>query len=256
MTLVVVAKGVDGIALAADKRVTLPAPSGEPSYFDNATKLHTLNKSWNKWVGVLHYGAGTIGGRTPLSLLPEFEEELFPDRQTVLQYASLLSDFFMDRDNSGANSDDAGFVIAGYDEGAPYGTVYHFTIPGAPAPEEVWPGEFGMAWGGQGEIASRIVNGYDRNLPNRLLKYPNLSDEQRTEILKIADQDALAIPNNVLALQDWVDWATFLVRATRTAQRLTTGSRGVGDAIDIATITRTEGFQWVQRSEIRAGQIT
>lgn len=253
MTLIVVAKGVDGIALAADKRVTLHTPSGEPAYFDNATKLHTLNQPWNKWVGVLHYGTATIGGRTPLSLLPEFEEGLKEVRLPVSEYARLLSDFFMAR-HTPASSGDAGFIIAGYDEFAPYGTVYHFSVPSTPRPTERRAGKFGMSWGGQVDTASRILNGFDDSLPKALQEQPNLSDEQRTAILRSVRRGALSIPDSVLALQDWVDWATFLVRATRMAQRLTTGPRGVGDEIDVATITKLEGFQWVKRSEIRAGQ--
>ena len=56
-----------------------------------------------------------------------------------------------------------------------------------------------------------------------------------------------------LALQDRIDLATYLIRATVSAQGLASELRGVGGEIDVATITRTEGFQWVQKKEIRGG---
>lgn len=42
----------------------------------------------------------------------------------------------------------------------------------------------------------------------------------------------------------------FLIRSTVAMQRFIAGVRGVGGAIDVATITRTDGFQPVQRKRV------
>jgi len=49
-----------------------------------------------------------------------------------------------------------------------------------------------------------------------------------------------------LPLQDCVDLSIFVVRTTITMQKWLVGVRGVGGAVDVATITRTEGFRAVQ----------
>jgi len=54
-----------------------------------------------------------------------------------------------------------------------------------------------------------------------------------------------------LPLQDSIDLAIFLVRATITLQKWQIGIRGVGGAIDVATITQTDGFRSVQQKQIR-----
>ena len=61
------------------------------------------------------------------------------------------------------------------------------------------------------------------------------------------------IPFQVLPLQDCVDLATFLIRATMSAQRLAVAVRGVGGPIDVAVITRTKGLDYVKQKTVRAG---
>ena len=61
---------------------------------------------------------------------------------------------------------------------------------------------------------------------------------------------AMPIPYQFLPLQDCVDLAIFLIRATAKLQAFTTGARGVGGAVDVATVTRTEGFRAVQEKRI------
>ena len=93
MSLVIAVKGTEGVVLSADSRLTLTTASGIPATFDNATKLLTFRDPHN-WVGALTYGIATIGGRTPHSLIPEFEADLGDQRLTVHEYATRLSGFF------------------------------------------------------------------------------------------------------------------------------------------------------------------
>ena len=61
----------------------------------------------------------------------------------------------------------------------------------------------------------------------------------------------MQVPVQILPIQDCVDLAIFFVRTTIEAQRLTVGIRGCGGPIDIATITRLQGFKFVQEKLIR-----
>jgi len=60
----------------------------------------------------------------------------------------------------------------------------------------------------------------------------------------------MSIPLQAMGLQDCVDLAGLFVRTTIEAQRLAVGIRGCGGPIDIATITRSEGFRFVQRKQV------
>ena len=257
MSLVVAVKGTEGIVLAADSRERLTSQDRWPSSFDNATKLFTLGAPHN-WIGTVTCGVATIGGRTPYSLMPEFEPTLGEDRLSVREYAERLSAFFQDRWESSErrrNIGSAEFYVGGYDENEPYGTVYYFSIPNFPTPMEYNAGGFGVIFGGQHDIADRIVHGYDPRLLPILQQFFSLSDEQVEEFAThLADTIEHKAPYDILALQDCVDLAIYLIRATIMAQSLSIDYRGVGGPIDVATITRTDGFRWIQRKEIRGEQ--
>jgi hypothetical protein len=271
-------KGPEGIVLAADSRVTLNAmlavpgqgPMFLPATYDNATKVLRINGQ--KWVGAVTYGLGALGStepRTAASYLPEIEAELAKDlaggesddvtqqaRLTVGEFAERLSAFFMRQWDAVMPADYKGppmlFLVGGFDEGEAYGRVFEVLIPIRPKPAEVNPGRFGMTWGGQREYADRIVQGFDDGILPTIKESLKLSDKQidalRTELKA---RHSIKVPYEFLSLQDCVDLAIFLVRTTIGAQSMAVDLRGVGGAIDVATITRTDGFDFVQVKKMR-----
>lgn len=266
MSLGIAFKGPEGIVLAADSRVTLTAEMqhGEekmmlPSTFDNATKL--LQIAGQEFVGVVTYGLGAIGQKEPRtahSFLPEFEDALSKEkvgRLPVKDFAERFGDFFMKQwvpkmpeDYSGP---DMVFLIGGFDEGAPYGKVYKVVIPSDLTPEEQNAGQFGVTWGGQLEYTSRLIKGFDPKLPSIVQGFLGLPDGRRAALQKhLEGVLSSAIPYQFLPLQDCVDLSMFLIRTTMEIQNWIIGVRGVGGAIDVATIARTEGFKPVQRKTI------
>lgn len=267
MSLGIVVKGSEGLVLAADSRVTLtaqiPQPNGAmlhlPVNFDNATKLLTFADP-HQYIGAVTYGDAVIGIdssnlRTAKSFIPEFEVSLTAGRLGVLEFSKRLSSFFMERWTKGgdqAESPGMVFVVAGFDQGSAYGSVYQFNIPHAPEPIEQAPNEFGITMGGQPEITSRIVQGYDVRLL-ALTKTALGLDEKQEAILRHAlAQLQLQIPFPVLPLQDCIDLAVFLIKTTSTAQNLSIGVRGVGGAVDVAVITQREGLEIVKQKNLFA----
>lgn len=269
MSLGIVFKGPEGIVLAADSRVTLnaetPPIDGKihilTSTFDNATKLLQVNGQTH--VGAVTYGLGALGQsepRTAHSFLPEFESTLFKKynsrRLEVEEFASELSDFFMDQWNQKMPKKYKGepliFLIGGYDKEAPYGRVFQVNIPFLPKPSEASSGTFGVTWGGQLEYVNRLLTGFDPNLPLILKHELNIDDNKANELgQKFQSILTLPIPYQFLPLQDCVDLSIFLIRTTMELQKWTIGIRGVGGAIDVSTITRTKGFTEIQRKQIR-----
>lgn len=250
--------------LAADSRITLtaqpvPPQTGSPLVvaFDNATKLLTLNKPHN-FVAAVTYGAALIGLRTAHSFLPEFEVWLGDEgRLKVEEYANKLSEFFMQRWKEAVPEDHTGssmvFIVGGYNEGEAYGKVFLFRIPDGPKPEPRNAGEkdFGMTWGGQLQVASRLVHGFDPSLPGIIQNALKLSNDQVQVVSDALRRLAFTIPYDILPLQDCIDLATFLIRTTMTAQNLSVGIRGVGGTIEVAIITRTKGLEFIQQKSLR-----
>ena len=269
MSLGVAIKGPEGIVLAADSRVTLEAQraggAALPVNFDNATKLlsfsHPLNEVGpHNYVGAVTYGMAVIGLRTAHSYIPEFEQKVLAGKKkrlSIEEYSQELSKFYTERWEESMPKDYAGapmtLIVGGYDVDAAYGRVFLFQIHGNSKPTEQQPGDtnFGMTWGGQLDIASRLVHGFDPALASIVGKELNLDNKQVEKLLgNLRKQLQFPIPFQALPLQDCVDLAVFLIRTTMVAQRLGIGVRGVGGPIDVAVITRTEGLRYIQQKVV------
>jgi hypothetical protein len=271
-------KGAEGIVLAADSRVTImglatiQGPEGLqqaliPSTYDNASKL--LNVKSQRFVGVVTYGAGAIGvqePRTANSFLPEFDEELTEEsegsggakRLSVEAFATKLGAFFLRQwvgagmPNPAPQNEEMVFLVGGYDDKSPYGKVFQLTVPGAPVPVELMSGVFGASWGGQNEIADRLLQGFDGRIPDLVQELLQIPPGQRNANLanELKQRLTVPIPWQLLPLQDCVDLSIFVVRSTILLQQWVVGIRGVGGAVDVATITRTEGFREIQVKQV------
>ncbi len=269
VSLGVIVKGPEGIVLAADSRVTLvgqvTGPTGPmqiPVTFDNAEKILRFGEP-HQWVAAVTYGAAVIGLRSAHSFLPELEVELLkshPKRATVSEYAAFISKFFEDQWKKFMPPVYIGppmtFLIGGYDKGEPYGSVYLVEIPTQPTPAMRKPPDSGsgLDWGGQMEIANRLVKGFDPALPQAVISALGLSGESVTKLEAVLNQFELRIPYPVLPLQDCLDLASFLIETTITGQGLSLGIRGVGGVIEVAVITRTEPFRFVQQKVLHASK--
>lgn len=286
MSLSIVIKGPEGLVLASESRVTLTAqghalpgalglagvaaPQTLQVTFDHATKLLAFSAP-HTYVGAVTFGQAIIGlsqPRTPASFIPELEASLPQQRVPVAEFAQLLSAFYLQQwqermppslpppsetplPGGGYAGPDVTFMVGGFDEGAAYGRVFQFGIPSAPTPvEQNADPAFGLLWGGQQEIVDRLIKGYDPNLPLLAASALQLEPDEVVALRERLGALQLALPINFLALQDCVDLAILLIRTTIAVQQLTISLRGVGGAIDVATITRQEGLRFVQRKQV------
>lgn len=260
-------KGPEGLALAVDSRVTLVSTTSTGqvlySHFDNATKMLSFTKQ--PYVCAVAYGTAAIGNppRTIHGFLPEFEERLSAkygdDRGTVADIATDLGVFYTEHwqqsgmANPGSNGlDPMQFIVAGYNEGEPYGRVYEVSVPTRPTPVEQNAGtNFGISFGGQGELVCRLLKGYD---PRALTVAKDALGLDDTQVKNLEGQWAaqlpLGVPFQFLPLQDCVDLSAFLVNMTSAVQTWTVGVQGVGGLVDVATVTRTDGFRAIRQKTV------
>jgi hypothetical protein len=263
--------------LAADSRVTLrsvtavpgrmfgpAAPASMPAiqstYFDNATKL--LSLADHPYVGIVTYGNGAIGTtepRTAHSYMPEFEATLAtnagkPTRCSVEEMATELGSFFAAQWKAAGvpeETDSMVFLVAGFDEDAPYGRIFRVSVPNILTPVELEVNTFGAAWGGTTYFLDRLIGGTAPMAKTIARETLELTEEQEQDLAqRWRERLSLKIPYQFLPLQDCVDLATFLVKMTATVFTWTVGSQGVGGEIDVATITRADGFRAVHQKSI------
>ena len=96
------------------------------------------------------------------------------------------------------------------------------------------------------------VNGIDQLAIEHVKQKLTIADQDMNDAVAEASQlHQLKIPYQFLPLQDSVDLSILLVKTTSQLMQYTTDVRGVGGAVDVATITRTEGFKNVQSKQIR-----
>ena len=78
-----------------------------------------------------------------------------------------------------------------------------------------------------------------------------LDDKETVKVAtKLSQTFQMPIPYQFLPLQDCVDLSILLVRTTMDLMGFIVGSRGVGGPIDVAVVTRTEGFRAVKQKKI------
>lgn len=280
MSLGIAFKAPDGIVLAVDSRLTLTVTQpmqpqlGQaqtqsvvllPATYDNATKLFKVNGQ--DYVGIITYGLAALGiphqPRAAHSYIPEFEDDLrnsgITTRLSVQDFSDRLSQFFIRQWNqimpTNYHGDDMDFLIGGYDDGSPYGRLFEFHIPSRPTPVEQQVGTFGIVWGGQRQFVDRVINGFDDNLPALAIRFLNAPATQEQPLRDHLRNALMArIPFTFLPLQDCVDLSSVLIRITIAIQSWLVDVRGVGGEIDIATITRTEGFKPIHIKSVHGEQ--
>ena len=211
-------------------------------------------------MGAVTYGMAVIPGtqRTAHSYFQEFEKTLAREqRLSIFDYAKKLGEFYLHLWNESAPPDYAGpdmlFIIAGFDPQGTYGKVFVVSVPNEiePQPRNEGDTDFGMTWGGQLTVASRIVHGIDPEMLEFLADKYGLDDAAKEALrLELKQHFEYRIPYQVLPLQDCIDLAILLIRTTVGVQSLAAVPRGVGGMIDVATISRTGPLRFVQQKTI------
>ncbi|EAR26114.1 hypothetical protein A20C1_09544 [marine actinobacterium PHSC20C1] len=275
MTIALLIKVNDGIVLASDSATTLTMrlPDGSDAVgniYNNANKVFNLHKGLP--VGGMTWGLGNIGPASIATLTKDLrrrfqgDDHAHPDwtvadgdyevRALAEQSRQFLYDGRYQHIESAAQAAGEtppvlGFLVAGYSsaDDVPKCYMMHLGAAGVPELEEVVPEESGAAWWGQPEAIARILTGLSLAVPDALLNL-DIGLDPAQSLLINDNLKAQLNPQMVPAampIQDAIDLAEFLVHATIQFVRFSPGSPTVGGPIEIATITKHEGFRWVRR---------
>jgi len=274
MSIAVLVSVHDGVVLAADSASTLvftgmPSPAGPPivaqKVYDHANKIFNLVKGYP--LGCITYGSGGIGSSSIGTLIKDFRKKLSDknnklafsiDNYQVEHVAKLLGQFVDEACSKlkppERTNINIGFMIAGYSTVESLGESWGLQVNKgvAASPYKLRPSEeAGISWGGQGEVLQRMVLGYGTDLFNIL---GQVSQPPKTAVeiqqglgplLSARLQAPLVFAP--MPIQDAIDLARFLAHSAIMFSRFLPGAQIVGGPIEVAAITKHEGFKWISR---------
>jgi hypothetical protein len=112
---------------------------------------------------------------------------------------------------------------------------------------------FGILWDGQYEALNRLILGLGFDIGEALVRHgiaPQEAGRLQEELVRDL-YATLSVP--AMPIQDAIDLARFLVETTIGFVRFAVFlPKSVGGAVQIAAITKHEGFRWVQRKRFHA----
>jgi len=269
MTVAVALRVHDGLVLAADSASTLVGTdpstgnSGVFNVYNNACKIVNLYKGLP--VGMMTWGAGSIGPASIATLAKDLRARLMvegdggiePGAYDMLDVANRVRQFFYEERYvpefghlPPEQQPDLGLCVAGYSPGQQLAEVYQVDICGGQCPEPalVGPPEVaGVTVNGQPEAVARLLRGYSLGLPAAMQSL-GVQEPELSNVLAYL-QTTLSVPmvEAAMPIQDAIDLAEFLVYVTIQYSRFKLDWPTCGGPIEVAAITKHEGFRWVKR---------
>lgn len=266
MTIAITLKVNDGLVLAADSASTVVAVdgTGKPAViniYNHANKIFNLIKG--EPIGAVTWGGGNIGSASVSTLMKDFRQELVskrnrsqqrPSIEEVAQYAKqfFFEEHYRKQYNELQPMSEIGILIVGYSDNARLAEEYELTIQSPDiclGPRLIRRAEeCGATWYGQGEPITRLVLGYSNMLQEVLTSDLNVPQDQIDPVMQLLQQKLQApLISPAMPIQDAIDLAEFLAGVAVNFARFMPWPQKVGGPIEVAAITKHEGFKWIRR---------
>jgi hypothetical protein len=260
MTVLVSVKINDGVVMAADSASSY----ANGMIYNNSRKIVNLRQGLP--VGAMVTGAGGIGNESIETLLKDLSSrfcgkdkacpdwEIDPGNYTMRGVASKVRRFLFDEKSvpHGATTWTK-LRLCGYSAGKPLAEVWEINLMGDLCPEPVCiqdEQEFGLRWDGEYEALDRLIFGLGTRF-NEFAVNHGLSGQQVSELREKLVPDLYELLFiEAMPMRDAIDLARYLVETTIGFVKFSVlRPKTVGGPIEIASISKHEGFQWVQRRE-------
>ncbi|MGE4043441.1 MAG: hypothetical protein AB7F35_01215 [Acetobacteraceae bacterium] len=249
----------DGVVMACDSAATLQ--SGQT--YLNADKMVNLIRG--KPIAAMMTGDGGIGRESISTLFKDLRAQLTAavdaNNYTVEQVVRVVRDFFRDKLPPGGPSVSGMLIrICGYSTERPLPEIWQLVLLGQECHEPTLCQDeqaFGLQCNGQSEAVERLVLGYSPRI-GMITEKLGMTPERWQEVQAIVSAEtfehfvAAAMP-----IQDAIDLARFLVETTAGFVQfsLREQPKTVGGPVEIAAITKHEGFRWIQRKHFYPGSL-
>lgn len=267
MTIVVTVKVTDGIVLAADSAATFYVPTATGSVtkiYNHANKIFNLRKVWP--VGAMVYGAGGIGASSVETLSKDLRRRFsdpnnhdyhLDERNYTIEEAAIKARRFLYEESylkafAEPPGDFAmGYRVCGYSAGADLPEIWEFMIVGAdcaPPYQVQQRDEFGLRWAGENEALDRLLLGTSTGILGWLVHKEFIQQQDTAAIhLELVNHFGAPLALPAMPIQDAIDVARFAVETAAKYAKYGMRLETIGGPIEVAAITKHEGFKWVAR---------
>jgi len=262
VTIIVSLKINDGVVMAADSASTFP--SGQ--IYLHTNKIANLVKGLP--IGIMVTGAGGIGSESVETLFKDLRSRLSggekdyagwkldPDSYNMERVAKLTLEMFDAKARASEQECWMLLRLCGYSAKRPLAEVWDLIV--ANSPGSVLPvqsvkqvqGEnsFGPLWYGETEALDRLILGLSGRFA-QIAKEMGLDEEQiHTAQQKLYGGLYEMLYLNAMPVEDAIALVKYLVETTAGFIKFAIRrNKTVGGPTEVATITKHEGFRWVQR---------
>ncbi len=108
--------------------------------------------------------------------------------------------------------------------------------------------EFGLRWAGENEALDRLLLGSSTAILGWLVQKGFVQEQDTTAIhFELINHLAAPLALPAMPIQDAVDVATFAVETAAKFAKFGMRLETIGGPIEVAAITKHEGFKWVAR---------
>lgn len=251
MTVAVSLKVSDGVVLAADSALTISMrdKKGATRVYYNAHKVFKLSD--DPPTGMVICGCGIIGSASMADIIKDIREKLDGSHNTVESIAEFFKDNF-NRLYLAAFSDwidpeKLTCFIAGYcnDEIK----EYEIKIDKNQCAINKRADISAIYYAGQYEAIARLIKGYSPLLSKVLSECLNYSGSIDPLIQFIDSELQTQLIVSGMPIHDAIELCRFLVQTSINYAKFSRGPQTVGGPIEIATITKQDGFKWIQRND-------
>jgi hypothetical protein len=269
VTVAIAVKVFDGIVLAADSATTLPLVDANGTVvshqvYNSANKVFQLHRK--KPVGAMTWGLGQIGSASIATLAKDLRRRLTgqdPDHEdwelgpnyTIEEVAQRVAEMMHGELYSQAFAAATGpfpvlgFLVAGYsghEKNAEAWVVEISDPANTPAPTCTAAQDDSGWWAyGQPDAVARLLNGHDIQLEPAVRALVPAADHPALDAaLGAAARQLVVAP---MPFADAINLARFLVDTTVGYVRFTLGPDTVGGPVEVASLSRHEGFKWIER---------
>lgn len=260
MTVLVSVKINDGVVMATDSASSFASGM----IYNSSRKIIHLREDIP--VAAMVTGAGGIGNESVATLLkdlgkrlrgavPGCEEWMIqPDAYDIHGITTRLRQFLYEEKAVPHGASTWTKVrVCGYSAGRPLPEIWEVNMMGDSCPPPTCiqgEEEFGLRWDGEYEALDRLVFGLGTRFNECAVRHGMNNDD----VLKLRES---VVPElyellfvEAMPLQDAVDLARYLVETTIGFVKFSVSRpKLVGGPIEIAAISKHEGFQWRQRTE-------
>jgi hypothetical protein len=259
MSIIVSVKIHDGIVMAADSATTFFRDSGEAfQTYENANKIVNLVKGIP--IGVMTCGSGGVGSASIDTLLkdlrvclsPNGEQALDANKYTMENVAMRVREFFSERAKAVDFKGALMLRVCGYSSGRPLSEVWQVLLIGGQCDGPICiqkEDDMGPRWNGEVDALDRLILGMASGLGQAVIKESILTEEElKAATPKLYPHIGETLIMHAAPIQDAIELARYMVETTKGFIRFSvTRPKTVGGAVEIAAITKHEGFKWVQR---------